>query len=457
MREGARPGSSAAWGHRVSKIVLAGRCLTAPRPRPCYAPPVPGLQVLATNRRWLADARGRPVWLTGSHHWDSLVDNGERPGGFDFTAYLDRLQRWGHSCLRLWAHEAWLHPLSHRPWARTGPGIARDGSPRFDLERLEPAYFERLRHRVALAGERGLQVIVMLFNGWSLHDNGEGDPWPFHPFHRDNNRNGIDGDPDGRGDGRDVHTLRVAAVTRLQERYAARVTAAVGDLPHVLWEVSNESPGSSAAWQRHIATHLRALDLAAGRWRPVGITSCFPGGDNRELFEGPADWVSPNRKGGWMRTPPPADGRKVVLLDTDHLWGIGGDAAWVWRATLRGHQVLYMDPLDEDPAREAARHAMGVARRLVESLDLASTEPRPDLASSGCCLADHTPGAERLLAWAPRGLLRLDLRGFSGQLAAEWAHHVTGETRPATDLPAGTRHRLRSPFAGASVLRLSRR
>ena len=67
------------------------------------------------------------------------------------------------------------------------------------------------------AGERGFYVSVMLFNGWSIHNKGEGNPWDRHPFNRENNVNGIDGDPDARGEGSDVHTLRVPAITRLQE------------------------------------------------------------------------------------------------------------------------------------------------------------------------------------------------------------------------------------------------
>ena len=42
--------------------------------------------------------------------------------------------------------------------------------------------------------------------------------------------------------------------------------------------------------------------------------------------------------------PPAADGRKVILTDTDHLWGIGGDVAWVWKSFLRGLNPIFMDP-----------------------------------------------------------------------------------------------------------------
>ena len=116
--------------------------------------------------------------------------------------------------MRLWRTRRGARACT-RP-GRAPAGTAADGLPRYDLERFDDEYFARLRRRVAAAGERGLYVIVMLFNGWSLRDNGDGNPWPRHPFHPDNNRNGIDGDPDDRGDGDDVHSLRMPAITALQ-------------------------------------------------------------------------------------------------------------------------------------------------------------------------------------------------------------------------------------------------
>jgi hypothetical protein len=420
---------------------------------------MPPLRVHPDNPCWLADAAGRARFLAGSHHWDSLVDVSERPA-FDFERYLDRLVAWGHTALRLWAHEAWTHDLSHHPWERTGPGLARDGHPRFDLARLDEAYFARLRARVERAAARGLHVVVMLWNGWSIRDNGEGNPWPRHPFHRDNNVNGIDGDPAGTGSGEAVHTLRVPAVARVQERYLARVVEAVGHLDAVLWEIANESPPASREWQRAMLRRLRVLAGARGAARPAGLTACHPRGSNPDLFASAADWVSPSRhdgwrRSGWMRTPPPNDGRKVVLLDTDHLWGIGGDAAWIWRAALRGHQPLYMDTLDDDREREQVRRALGVACRLLDGSDLAALAPRPELASSRICLGP-LPAARKplatLVAWSDSPSLRIDLRGLSGPLRATWVHPVSGDQVDAGATAGGAVRRLAAPWPDGAVL-----
>ena len=320
---------------------------------------MPPLRIHPDHPNLFQDPQGNPLRLAGSHHWDTLQDNAERPGRFDFERYLDRLTGWGHNFIRLWTHEAWTHDLHPRIYLREDrPGVRRalDGRPRFDLTRFNPEYFERLRGRVVRAGERGIYVSVMLFNGWSIHNKGEGNPWDRHPFNRENNHNGIDGDPDGRGEGTDVHTLRLPEITRLQEAYVAKVVETVGDQDHVLWEISNESPGESVPWQYHLIRYLRKIDPAG---HPIGMTATFPGNRNEDLFESPADWISPGNKGGWRKNPPKADGRKIVIVDTDHLWGIGGDAEWVRKVFEAGHHLAYMDPLDEDEVREGARRAMG--------------------------------------------------------------------------------------------------
>jgi hypothetical protein len=403
------------------------------------------LRVHPANPRYFADETGRPVLLAGSHHWDNLVDNGERPGGLDFPAHLDRLASWGHNFIRLWAIEGWLHPVRPMPWPRTGPGTALDGGPRWDLSRFDPEYVERLRRRVALAGERGFWVSVMLFNGWSLRDNGAGNPWFAHPFNRENNVNGIDGDPDARGEGTDVHTLRVPAITRLQEAYAGKVVETVGSFGHVLWEISNESPGESRDWQYHLIRHVK--DLAS---HPVGMTSCFPRGRNSDLFDSPADWISPNRHGGYMTSPPPGDGRKVVVVDTDHLWGIGGGRDWVWKTFTRGLHPIYMDPLDDSPLHQGARQAMGDVLRFAKRIDLAAALPETEY-----CLANRTPGAEQFLAYLPGRRAKVNLSGIRGELAVEWFDPATGTTVDGGRVEGGGKRRFAPPFRGEGVVVLS--
>jgi hypothetical protein len=115
---------------------------------------------------------GRAVYLTGSHIWNNLHDGmGPGPDGpaeperLDYDAYLRFLTDRGHNFIRLWRWEQirsqaaggnYHLNMTPQPWARTGPGTAKDGKPRFDLERFDDDFFARLRDRVVRAGAAGI-------------------------------------------------------------------------------------------------------------------------------------------------------------------------------------------------------------------------------------------------------------------------------------------------------------
>ena len=66
------------------------------------------LRVSPKNPRYFCDATGREVLLVGSHTWNNLVDMGrsDPPEAFDFDAYLDFLDRYGHNFIRLWTWDS---------------------------------------------------------------------------------------------------------------------------------------------------------------------------------------------------------------------------------------------------------------------------------------------------------------------------------------------------------------
>ena len=65
------------------------------------------LRVHPQNPRYFADGSGRVVYLTGSHTWSNLQDQGPKdpPKPFDYEAYLDFLRERDHNVIRLWAWE----------------------------------------------------------------------------------------------------------------------------------------------------------------------------------------------------------------------------------------------------------------------------------------------------------------------------------------------------------------
>jgi hypothetical protein len=93
------------------------------------------------------EGAGRAVYLAGSHIWNNLHDGmgpgagcSEEPERFDFPAYLDFEEARGHNFIRLWRWEQFRSQaaggdfhlcMAPQPWARTGPGVAKDDKPRF--------------------------------------------------------------------------------------------------------------------------------------------------------------------------------------------------------------------------------------------------------------------------------------------------------------------------------------
>src|SRR5690348_17497626 len=90
-------------------------------------------------------------------------DGPAEPERLDYGAYLRFLTERGHNFIRLWRWEQvrsqaaggnYHLNMTPQPWTRTGSGTAKDGKPRFDLERLDDGFFQRLRARGTAAGER---------------------------------------------------------------------------------------------------------------------------------------------------------------------------------------------------------------------------------------------------------------------------------------------------------------
>ena len=465
--------SAPARGHWVGAIVKAGAGAASGAGK---GP----LRVHPANPRYFTDDGERAVYLTGSHTWDNLQDMGDTapPPAFDFDAYLGFLTKHHHNFIRLWRWElvSWDTKANNEktakrlvtaphPWIRTGPGLALDGRPKFDLQRFDPAYFQRLRSRVTAARDRNIYVSVMLFEGWGLQHVAEA--WKAHPFHAENNLNGLNGDADGDGRGLEVHTLQVPAVTRAQEVYVREVIDTVNDCDNVLYEIANESGAYSTEWQEHFIRFIHDHEKTRAKQHPVGMTFQYARdskqrGSNTNLLASPADWVSPNPDWGrfnYRTNPPPADGRKVILTDTDHLWGIGGNADWVWRSFLRGLNPIFMDPYAQgvlqqgaDAAWDPVRRAMGATRRLADRVNLAALTPRGEWASSGYCLADA--GNEYLIYLPAGGELTADLTAASGELQVEWMHPVEGSLTAVAPASGGARRALHAPFPGAAVAHL---
>lgn len=425
-----------------------------------FAGPARGpLVVHSDNPRYFMvkdDPAKMAVYLTGSHYWynlqDRFLDDDDPRDYLPWPEYLEFLEEHGHNFVRGWHSETAATKVSgySGPWrweplpfSRTGEGKALDGKPKFDLAKHNQRYFDRIRSRAVELGDRGIYISIMLFQGWSVdvkkeggkHDN---DPWIGHPFNKDNNINGINGDADNDGEGLETHQLVIQEVTRLQESYVSKMIDTLNDLDNIMWEISNESHADSGPWQYHMIEFIKDYERAKPKQHLVGMTGYNL--DNETLFAGPADWISPNKVSpthpqGYRHDPPDAKGRKIVLSDTDHLWGIGGNHSWVWRTFTRGLHPIFMDPLyvsgDEikrnvkvrDPAFPNLRKAMGHTLTYAGKVNLAEMTPRKDLSSTGFCLAN--PGNEYIVYQPTKKAFTVKV--IPGRYHYEWFDPQKGE------------------------------
>jgi len=431
------------------------------------------LRPLPANPRYFTDDSGRAILLTGSHTWNNLVDMAPEGSemAFDYDAYLDWMAAYPHNFMRLWTWElltwntsgnrekqARLHRVWPQPWQRTGPGETLDGKPKFDLTKFNDEYFTRLRDRVRAAQEHGIYTAVMLFEGWGLQFSP--DAWKNHPMHPENNVNGIDGDLDGDGKGIEVHSGRNERITELQRAYVRKVVDTVNQFDNVLYEISNENHPPSTEWQYAIIRFVKDCERTEPKQHPVGMTFQYKGGSNETLMNSPADWISPNPEGGYRDNPPAGDGTKVIVTDTDHLWGIGGNSTWVWKSFLRGLNPIFMDPYDgsvlskgfDKAAAESIRKSMGYALSWSRRVDLAAMTPQSELASSKYCLAN--PGAEYLVL-VLKGDKKVAVNLPAGQFTPVWFDPDSGaELQREPVAHKGKERSFESPFSGDSLLYL---
>lgn len=420
------------------------------------------LRVSQANPRYFETPAGDIVYLTGSQTWNALQDWGATnpPPTFSFNGFVDFLVANGHNFTRLSTWEqasgvpwnddnVWIGPL---PYARSGAEAALDGQPKFDLTKWDEGYFDRLRNRIRHAARRGVYVSVVLFNGSSVARR----PWKGHPFNGANNVNGINADSNGNGEGEELQTLVNAAIVAAQRAYIDKVIESIGDLDNVLWEISNEPLPSSREWRQALAQHLRDGETALGKSHPI---------------------VGENGRFG----------------DTQPLWGSDVSESWVWRSFVSGQQPFLLDPYNtqmvdgvpffRNPAAPAnhlpprdqsrpdwwsVRKNLGYTRWLASQVDLKPMTPKPELASTGFCLANpghsylvYVPPAEgvssvtRLFGLLPRSV-RVDLSGVGGTFATEWFDPATASLKAGPQIHGGASRRVSSPFGSSgAVLRVS--
>ncbi len=454
------------------------------------------LRVSAQNPRYFTDKTGKAIYLTGSHTWANFQEAGVVTDSlFEWNKYLDMMQANKHNFMKLWVWEqaklgSWTNEeIEFAP--NCYQKVIKNGQTKFDLKKWNQPYFDRLRNRVIEAGQRGIYVSIMLFQGWSQKKEKLRNPWEYHPFNPENNVNGkgknIFDNKEDDASKATIHSLKNGEILRLQEAYVQKVIETINDRDNVLFEIINE--GGTKEWQYHIINFIHKTERKLAKQHPVGMSHAVavkPQMWNQDLIESPADWIAPSPEPFEWEYPnstkttdyqiniKPNTSKKVTILDTDHLWGCGGNQDWLWKAFLQGYNLIFMDPWQsfakadtaaipwlspcmyarEYPAYRLIRQNMRYTIEYSKKINLAKSIPMPDLASSGYCLAEPD---KSYLVWVEAGkYLTLNLRNTNVKFYAEWFDPISLKKTAIDPVKGNDFIVLKPPFENGGVLILSK-
>lgn len=418
----------------------------------------------ATNPRWLVNSTtGKAVGLYGSHTWNSLQD-GDNGGSYPPTQALDFnylcgvLQSMGHNCTILWRKDlpqsfGWGAGGTWRwapwPWARTGPGTATDGQPKFDLTTFDNAFFNRLYARAYQLWQCNMYAIVELFDGLDLANNrGSTDGYPFTGV---NNINSVDdGYVSGTSGTASMTMTSANAITAAQDAMVQKFIDVLNPLPNIIWEIAEEWPASSW-WISHMISLVQSYEAGKPYQHPILLpTSQFPGNDStlvnfNQAIIAPIAKVNATSYSG---TGTPA--AKVPLNDSDHSYfGMWNDSnqvnrnSWAWPNFCRG-SVIFMDPGDIawtsrnsppnvvngvgsafDTRWNLLRQNLGqMAKFATSASNLQAMSPNDALVSSPCnCLANTSSGLWEYFVYCPNAAssgFTVDLTGNAHTFSLTW-------------------------------------
>ena len=214
--------------------------------------------------------RGKPlVMITATEHYGAVMN---RP--FDIERYLTDAGEKHQTLSRLFVLyrelQTPVNPYSTckpestdyiSPYPRTGPGLAKDGLPKFNLDLWNPEFFERLHRFLAGAARRGIMVEVTLFS-----NTYQAEVWALNPLNPVNNINGTETIPPA-----EYISARAPKLFARQQALVRKVVAECNQYDNVFFELCNEPSGDVSTgsnpdaaemdrWQVEIAHTVRETE-----------------------------------------------------------------------------------------------------------------------------------------------------------------------------------------------------
>jgi hypothetical protein len=404
---------------------------------------------------------------------------------FDYRRYLDELHARGLNLTRTFSGtyrevpssfgiaENTLAPAAADrfvcPWARSETPGTGDRGNKFDLEKWNPAYFERLKDFLTYAGKRGIVVELSLF--CAIYSD---DLWGVNPMNPANNVNGL-----GKIGRLGVYKLQEPKLTAIQEAFVRKIVAELADFGNVYYEVCNEQyfGGVTPEWVDRIAKiiadaeagfpakHLIAENVANGKVkiaRPTPHVSIF-----NFHYASPPDTVPMNYGLG-----------KVLGDDETGFKGTGD--LWYrregWEFLLSGGAIYSSLDYSFSCSRPDGtlrvtkspgggglplRRQLSILKQFVEGFDLVHMKPNAGQvqAKRGTVRALVQEGRAYAIYYHGPSPAEITIQLPAGKYRAEWIDTRSGETGKTEDLDhaGGVRTFISPDFSEDIALGMKRR
>ncbi len=223
------------WGRRCAYSALPQWLPCCPASSPKHSGCIP-----ATAHYF--EYQGNPALLiTSGEHYGAVLNR-----DFDYRKYLDTVARDGLNLTRVFAGtyreqagasfgiaRNTLAPGSDAyvaPWARSAiPGYAAGGN-KFDLDRWDSAYFQRLKVFLTYASKLGIAVELTLFSS-----HYEERHWNLSPLNPANNVNATSGIQ-----WKKLHALDNGNILDRQEKVVRMIVRELNAFDNVYFEIQNE-------------------------------------------------------------------------------------------------------------------------------------------------------------------------------------------------------------------------
>ncbi len=411
-----------------------------------------------TNPHYFQTAQGLPVVLVGDYTWGTFsgVD-------YNFHAMFDTLRANGLNFARVWVwwgcekFPEQYDGAHFNPYLRTGPGTANDGKPKYDLTRFNPEFFQRLRSVCKAAMDRGIFLQLTIFDAWMVKHE---ELWRLHAYHRDNNVNGVDGDPANTANGTDGQrgfcSMANPKVLETQKALVRKVVDTVNEFDNIFFEIANENY-YNAEWERHLCEFIHECEKTKPK-QHLAMPLDLPNHD----YGGIKTWDVQRLHGAIVK----ARGlNQPLIFDSD---GIGSPEDAIvrkaaWTAFVSGGHVDYLDPSLQTGSlhkgdfkgsqRESLRRQLGYLADFTKQVRFWEMQPRDATVRAGEAFVFGSAG--EIAAYLPNGgNVTLDLSASRGPLTARWFDPRRGEWGKAVESQTAQQCEFSAPSKEDWVLHL---